>query len=307
MTNKVTNFFEEGKTYKFVVNGKVHLPPNEEEFLILLSHFGSKHLLQYLPYKDYGLKNGNEVNCRIDKISCSGKMYLEPEHISFKEGSVYSFKNLGFEEILNSDERAERFLRLEDLKGNAAFVNIGDHSPRDFSDKVFCRVDRIKKGKLYLSLAQTAPLLSKLDKGKTYEFIITDLVSLAEDEEYFMLLDEFDELHYLCHKYFEDYGFSIGDTIRCYVLNKPQLFRHYLEPEHPIYRIGGKYDFLVSDTEIRIDEFGEEIVKLIVKDDSKKEYFADCDNYSKMLPEIGTTVRCSVEDIRMSKLLLLWV
>jgi hypothetical protein len=304
MTHKVPYFFEEGKTYKFVVNGKVLLPPDDEEFLILLSHFGSRHLLQYQPYKDYGLKKGDEVNCRVDKISCSGKMYLEPEHISYKEGSVYSFKNLGFEEILNSEEKAERFLRVEDVNGQTTFVNIGELSPRDFPETVLCRVDRIKKGKLYLSLAQTSPLVSRLEKGRTYEFLVTGLVTLAEDEEYYVLLDEFEELHYLRHKYFTDYGIETGDTIRCYVLNQPRLFRHYLEPEHPFYRIGARYDFFVSGTEVHTDEFGGEVIKLIVKDGSDKEYFAGCDDYLDKLPEAGTTVKCLVEGIRMSKLLL---
>ena len=91
---------------------------------------------------------------------------------------------------------------------------------------------------------------------------------------------------------------------RCHVIGNPKLFRHYLEPEHPFYKIGVKYDFFVSGTEVHIDEFGGEVIKLIVKDGSEKEYFADCDEYLGMLPETGTIVKCMVEGIRMSKLIL---
>jgi hypothetical protein len=304
MTQQVPYFFEEGQTYPFKVGGKISLPPDDEEFLVLQSHLGSRHLLKYSAYKDYGLEKGIGVNCRIDKISCSGKIYLEPEHKDYKEGRIYNFRNLGFEEILNSEEKAERFLKLEDVNGYTIFVNIGELTPRDFSEQVFCRVDRIKKGKLYLSLSQTDVLVSKLEIGKTYEFLVTDLVTLAEDEEYFVLIDEFEELHYLRKKYFEDYGFTEGDSIKCRMLGSPKLFRHYLEPEHPFYKIGGQYDFFVSGTEVHKDEFGKEVSKLLVKDGSEKEYFADCDLLDQNLPEVGTIVKCRVERIRMSKLLL---
>ncbi len=280
------------------------LPPDDEEFLILNSKFGSRHLLKYEPYKNYGLKKNTEVNCRIDKISCSGKMYLEPEHKDYKEGSIYSFRISAYEEMLNSDEKAERFLQLEDANKQVVYVNIGDHNPRDFTDKVRCRVDRIKKGKIYLSLAETTPIQSKLETGKYYEFLITDVQTMAEDEEYFVLLDEFDEVHYLRRKYFDDYGFITGDSIRCLVLNKPQLFRHYLEPEHPFYKIGEIYPFFVAGTELHTDEFNHEIIKLIVRDGREKEYFADCNQDKEQMPEAGTIVKCRVEHIRMSKLIL---
>jgi hypothetical protein len=304
MTQKNPYFFEEGQTYPFKVGGKILLPPDDEEYLVLQSYFGSKHLLKYNEYQDYGLVKNIGVNCRIDKISCSGRIYLEPEHKDYKEGNIYGFKMLGFEEILNSEEKAERFLRLEDLNGHTAFVNIGEHTPRDFSDQVFCRVDRIKKGKLYLSLSQTDLLVSKLETGKTYEFLITGLVTLAEDEEYYVLLDEFEELHYMRKKYFEDYGFTEGDTIKCNLLGKPKLFRHYLEPEHPFYRIGESYDFFVSGTDVHTDEFGKQIAKLMVRDGSGKEYFADCDELISKVPKTGMAVKCRVDSIRMSKLLL---
>jgi len=304
MKNTAPYFFEEGQTYKFTVTGKIQLPPEDEEFLILLSHFGSRHLLKYKQYEGYGLEANSEVNCRIDKISCSGRIYLEPEHKDYKEGKIYHFKISGFDEILNSDGKAERFLRLGDNKGNPTFVNIGNHSPRDFQEEVLCRVDRIKKGKLYLTLTESTQLISKLETGKTYEFLITDLVTLAEDEEYYVLLDEFEALHYLRKKYFKDYGFTEGDTIKCTIIGKPQLFRHYLEPAHPYYKTGEIYDFFVSGKESYMDEFGNEVVKLLVKDGSEKEYFAGYEDSQEKIPLAGTVVRCLVTDIRMSKLIL---
>ena len=308
MKNSNPIIFEEGSSYPFIVTGKIVLPPDDEEFLILNSNFGSRHLLKYEPYKHYGLKKNTEVNCRIDKINCSGKMFLEPEHKDYKEGNIYSFRINGFEEILNSDEQAERFLQLTDANNQDVYVNIGKYSPRDFSEAVKCRVDRIKKGKLYLTLAETTTLISRLEAGKIYEFLIISIQTLAEDEEYYMLQDELGETHYLRKKFYEDYGFNIDDTIRCRVLHKPhQLFRHYLEPEHPYYKTGETYPFLVTGIEHYTNEFDMEVTKLVVIDSHEKEYFADCSNHTDSLPEIGATIVCKVDNIRMSKLILMCV
>jgi hypothetical protein len=304
MASNKPYIFEEGNRYNFTITGTVLLPPDDEKFLILQSSHGSKHLLKYEPYKDYGLQIGNRVDCRIDKISCSGKIYLEPEHKSYKEGTIYCFKISGFEEILNSEGMAEKFLGLFDVNGQVVFVNIGDHSMRDFAETVLCRVDRIKKGKLYLSLADSINKTSKLETGKDYEFLITGLVTLAEDEEFYTLQDEFDEIHYLRTKYFKDYGLHPGDKINCKVITQPQIFRHYLEPEHPYYKVGAVYRFFVSGNDSYENEFGEKVIKILVKDGEDKEYFADCGDVIEKLPDPGSVLDCRVESIRMSKLIL---
>ena len=304
MSSKTAHIFEEGKYYTFTLTGKVVLPPDDEEFFVLKSQFDSRHLLKYLPYHYYGLEIDREVRCRIDKISCSGKMYLEPEHKDYKENNTYTFRVKGYEEILNSEGKAERFLRLLDVNEQPVMINIGDSNPRDYEDTVLCRVDRIKKGKLYLTLARAAPLVGDLVEGKSYEFLISDRVTLAEDEEYFVLQDEFDDIHYLRQKYFEDYGLETGTYVTCLVIDPPKLFTHYLEPVHPFYKTGESYLFIVSGIQKHTNEFGEEVIKIMVTDTHQKEYFADCDTRIKDLPKAGETIQCLVDGIRMSKLKL---
>ncbi|HNW90654.1 MAG TPA: hypothetical protein PKN48_13395 [Bacteroidales bacterium] len=298
-------FFEEGQEYEFMVKNRVNLPPDDEVFFVLFSPFQTKHLLSEKPYINYNIVPGKKIRCRIDKINCTGKIYLEPEHPFYKEKNSYEFPVIGVEDIVNSDGEPEKMLVVEDCWHHHIFMNIGASDlVSDVAKSVKCRVDRIKKGKLYLSLLNNMPHTFAFEVGRDYEFRIHRMVTLAEDEEYFELIDESGKVHYLKKKYYKNYNFSMGDVIKCRFTAQPALFRHYLEPVHPYYKIGEVYDFFFSGIESFINESGEEVKKIMVSDGSEKDYFVSCDDYSKVPVEPGNTVRCLLKNIRMGRLVL---
>lgn len=294
--------FIEGRSYEFYLKSVNRFEDDHSAFYILESQVGTKHLMTYADYKDYGLITGQKITCRIDKISCSGRIYLEPAHRFYREGKKYHFNNAGtFEKTLANGTKLT-FLKLIGVNNVHTVINITDHPHETFGKNVICIVNRIKKGRLYVSLYDER-ILSKLKRGETYNFKMIRSVFLTEDEEYFELQDEFGTLHYLKKKYYKDYNINQQIPLRCKVINKVFKFNHYLEPEHPIYKIGETYEFIIIGKETLTNVYNQEIVNAIVEDCYGKEHFVIWKKIKEPVP-VGQRIHCKVLDLKMSKLRL---
>jgi len=296
-------FFEEGQEYEFTVINRLNLPPDDDTYFVRVSSFQTRHLLAEKHYVNYKIMPGQKVKCRIDKINCSGKIFLEPEHPCYKENAVYDFPVKGIEEISNSEGKYEKMLVVEDCWKNKVCIHI-DGTDHAFDDIIQCRVDRIKKGKLYLTPVSQPRQSISYEPGKYYEFRIQDIVTLAEGEEYYELKDESDNSHYLRIKYYQNYQFKTGDLVRCCYVAAPALFRHYLEPLHPFYHIGSTYEFICTGTTKVKNVSGSEVTLINVSDGSDKDYFVTCSDESKPKPETGSVIRCLLKNIKMGRLVL---
>jgi len=296
-------FFEEGQEYDFTVNSRVQLPPDDDFFLILISPFQTRHLLAEKNYLHYNLYPGQKIRCRIDKINCAGKIFLEPQHPVYKENNVYDFPVKGIEDIINSEGKHEKMLVVEDCWHNEIYINASEIDTTA-TTSVLCHVDRIKKSKLYLSPVRNLSIVEEKKIGEEYIFKVIRVVTLAEDEEYFELHDLSGNIHYLRKKYFDDYGFNEGDLIKCRLTAQPAMFRHYLEPVHPEYQPGHVYEFIFAGTETYTNESGTETKMMVVFDSKEKKYFVSCDDPKKSDVVVGSRIRCRVTNIRMSRLAL---
>jgi hypothetical protein len=296
-------FFEEGKVYDFLITNTTSLPPDDEPYLILLSMFHTKHLLPSRYYMHYDFKTGQNIQCRVDKINCSGRMFHEPVNPYYKAGEVYEFNINGRRKITNSRGLEEEMLILEDKWKQEIPINTTVLNST-CKQTVTCRVDRVKKGRLYLSLPGQNPDVSAFEINKMYLLKVKDIFTMTYDEEYFRLEDERGRLHYLREKYYKNYGFDVGDIINCCYLGYTPGYNHYFEPQHPLYKIGNVYEFRISGIDTFINEFGKEVSKVKVYNDSQKEFFVDCSAIPDVKNGIGQSIRCRVNDIRMSRLKL---
>ena len=77
----------EGESFVFLLIGKLDLDRGDAYF-VMQDPYGYKMLMPAGFYEDYGFQEGQEVVCKVDKISCSGKIYLEPRHPYYEEGKV---------------------------------------------------------------------------------------------------------------------------------------------------------------------------------------------------------------------------
>ena len=107
---------EEGRSYSFTKVKSIVLPGGEVN-LILEGPDGKKYLLPVERYGEYNLRTKPELICKVDKINCSGKVFLEPEHPYYRVGERYDFL------VVRTDEREsilgepEKIAWVRDLHG----------------------------------------------------------------------------------------------------------------------------------------------------------------------------------------------
>jgi len=102
-------------------------------------------------YQNYGIKPGNLLHCRIDKINCSGRVFLEPEHPFYQVGKQYVFKV--FEKFSKADQKG-RMIEYFKLTG-PNFENLTAICTEEISGElpvnIMANLVRIKKGVLIIS------------------------------------------------------------------------------------------------------------------------------------------------------------
>lgn len=144
------NKLDEGNSYLFRVHALVTLQ-DERAYLILEDPYHIKHLLPSWLYTNYKIEPGQTIKCIVDKINCTGRVYLEPEHPVYSIGCVYDFPLLS---VQKHEQRKKGKLTLSDTFEN----EIEMECPAEFVellnslDYVSCTVMRIRKGKPVLSL-----------------------------------------------------------------------------------------------------------------------------------------------------------
>ena len=81
----------EGENHFFHVISIVNIV-EEGDFYLLRHNTGRRILVPVKPYLKYNIKTGQQLNCRVDKVNCTGKVFLEPKHPVYEEGRNYRFK-----------------------------------------------------------------------------------------------------------------------------------------------------------------------------------------------------------------------
>jgi hypothetical protein len=268
---------------------------------------GYKILMPAHFYPHYGFEPGQTIECRVDKINCNGRMFLEPLHPHYTEGLVYEFDVLNSGVRINILDEQEYFITVKDVCGLKWTVKV--YSAKNIENKnsrISCRLERIKKGKLFLALASDKPIHAGLVTGKKYSFsIVGERINPGDKLSYFVLKDENGNKHLLKKKYYIHYGLKRGMTIDCTVDKFTSEGFFFLEPENPWYKQGEIYEFKIL-----------EIQKLHFSDGNVQDVLVVDDPYSepvKLFIEPGQveilkekkSVLCKVDRIRKSRLELI--
>jgi len=141
----------EGKSYTFKINKKTKI--DNENFIILEDPFNKKHLIPLRHYKNYNFENIKEINCYVDKINCKGQVFIEPDHPFYKRESFYKFAYLKKETRITKQGKKINFIFVLDKYNRECTILPNNNFQK--SDKynpkfIKCKVERVKKGKLYL-------------------------------------------------------------------------------------------------------------------------------------------------------------
>jgi hypothetical protein len=92
---------KEGCLYNFIVLKSLKLP-DDKEYFVTEDPRGKKHLLLKSFYESYNISVGETITCKVDKINCNGKIFLEPQHPYLKDDHQYDFEITCTEEIYNN-------------------------------------------------------------------------------------------------------------------------------------------------------------------------------------------------------------
>jgi hypothetical protein len=140
--NSGANILSEGKYFPFKVYNIVQLQ-DQEWYYILQDINGLKHFLHADHYKHYSFKTGEEITCKVEKINCTGRVYLEPTHPYYKEGEIYDFKLVGF-----NKNKAENCVVVSDIFGNKIEIRFSDDRKLTIKNEniMSCFVKSIRKG-----------------------------------------------------------------------------------------------------------------------------------------------------------------
>jgi len=303
-TNQNQYKFTEGENHQFEIIGFTEIPETKDSFFILKNQFGGKHLLKTIHYKHYNYKVGDTINCRIDKINCSGKVFLEPENPIYKPGEIYDFEVIRFSTQLNSVGETENAIIVKDLYGHENSCPLPDNiSPEEIAGRIKCKVVRIKKGQLFLIHSTTESTRKLLHIGEKYTFTVHEIKELNK-VKYYILHDDFGNSYALSQDMYKHYNLCTGRQIECIVTKFGSDGQLKIEPNHPHYKIGKKYPFkflrIDNDPDL-LDKDSKIIIVLDAYGIETKVSSYKPEVLEKPMPEY---LHCLVEGVRKGKAIL---
>lgn len=293
----------EGQSYPFRLLGKMELGMGEA-FFVLRDPLGYKMLMPAGYYENYEFAEGQEIICRVDKINCNGRMFLEPQNPWYMEGKVYDFEVIGSGHRKNIAGTVEWYYLVKDLSGKEwRVLKPAEKNMGKWPERVPCLVERIKKGRMYLRLSGYSFDNPYLVNGSTYFFSIVDeKVNPDDGLACFILEDEQGGRHLLRKKYYVNYRLRKGQRILCRVDGSMGDGHLFLEPEHPAYKEGQVYDLPVDRLEEYIFSDGTRQKIIVLKDCFSEEIKVRVDEGAARRWAAFSNLRCRVTRIRKSRL-----
>jgi hypothetical protein len=138
----------EGEWFPFIIHNLVQLQ-DDAWYFVLQDINGMKHFMAAENYKSYGFLVGDMILCKIDKVNCTGRVFLEPKHPDYKEGEIYYFDFVSY-----SNYGDKSVLIVRENSGDSIEVVVNGTKKVDFNDekRVRCIVKSITKGRLILEI-----------------------------------------------------------------------------------------------------------------------------------------------------------
>ncbi|MEI8203268.1 MAG: hypothetical protein WCH34_09670 [Bacteroidota bacterium] len=288
----LSEVFKSGELYPLKVIDLKSI--EKDQYYLLQTEVGTKILLPYKLYANYGFEKGSTIQCRLDKINCNGRLFFEPMHPFYKVGQAYHFTIEG-EEILS--EGLDKVWTLKDTFGNSIKIPAIENSMLKVGDKVSCYLKSIKKSHLYF--IPEVYLSLNYNTDSLHQFLISGIYT--DVDEYYILKHSITlEKIVLKSGKYEGYGFKVGDLVRCRCI-KSTSFPHYIfEPEHPQFNIGWHYFFSVTLIEDYLLDEIQQVISLIDKRGNKAKLLL----VKRQDYVVGQNVSCKLVDIRSGKLII---
>jgi hypothetical protein len=228
-----------GESYTFLIKNLVEIDDIKQ---FILDYNGLKFMINADNYKNYPFKLGDKINCKVDKINCAGKMFIEPEHPHFKDNGSYLFKILRNIEIKNMLDQTVHGIEVLDEFGIVHWIPNNTIDSKYFNKEIKLQIEKIKKGRLLFKKCNEFIYMPNLKVGERYEF---EIVSKNEINRKKLLIvkDIYNEFHAIDLKLYQKYKLESKKQISARVIKFASDNRFMLEPDHPLYKINKAYQF----------------------------------------------------------------
>jgi hypothetical protein len=141
---------KEGETYHFLYY-KTTVFPDGEEYYVLESPYKSRHLLPKKLYSHYNFEKNQKIKCIVDKINCSSRIFIEPEHPVYKINEIYEMSFIRKDSITNTKGINKDTIILSDKSGIKYICIVENNLPEQNNlSLIKFRLLRIKKGIFYI-------------------------------------------------------------------------------------------------------------------------------------------------------------
>ncbi|HRY32229.1 MAG TPA: hypothetical protein P5531_04615 [Bacteroidales bacterium] len=289
---------KEGRWYYFEILNQVTVP-GEGEHLVLMAENRSRFLLPAEPYQHYGLEKGRRINCRIDKINCNGKVFLEPEHPLYKEGHNYDFVFLRQETHFDQAGNPISAWIFIDGFGNEVITPVKPEAiAPDPGSAVTCKVHRIKKARLKLIHTWSA-IPSAQDTAVTHLFRVISPGKDIHGNNGWILEGSGSIRAFIDGESYSAYNILPGMNLNCRMVKWDPHHGWIIEPLHPYYREGMLYSFKIRGIdELEIDR---ELCLVMVEDIFQQKIPVRMETTKARLLKTGITVRFRVDAIRKGR------
>jgi len=237
--------FREGEWYSFQVTKVIDIPGGGKHF-ILTHESGKKILLPAKYYVKYNIVENTQIRCRVDKINCTGQVFIEPEHPIYRVGKTYSFR---VKQVLPSVFSEADTVTVTDVFGNDIDLLVPKGSIDGGKSTIDLKVIALKKGAPILSASsQWSQCAEFYDIGQNIELYLHGTIYF-QGEDYYLLKTKSMCMALLKVKHYKHYGFKIDSPVLARYRGIDAKGLLLIDPENPYYKEGGVYTFQISALE----------------------------------------------------------
>ena len=287
--------FEVGCWYNFTIENLKYIPEQGEYYILRYESSGRKMLLKASYYVKYNYNISDKIECKIDKVNCSGQIFLEPRNPHYQEGKEYDFQ------IISTQDNTDGTFNIvvKDILDNDIQVLINNESYKKDQSTIKLLVEKIRKGILYLSEVNDSDVKTNLLINQIIELKLVTIISY-NGEDYYSLSNGKVIVSRLKYEHYKYYGFELGANIKCLIIEFEKNGMLKVEPENPWYRIGQSYEFIINSIEEFTNLDGEKESSIIVLDASGRKCGISIFS-QKYHFRVGKSIHCTVKGFRKGR------
>jgi hypothetical protein len=281
----------------FKVYFKKHVIVSDtDQYWVVENDNGERFLIDFFQYKNYGFEAGKSIQVKVDKINCSGKVFLEPVHPFYEEGKKYFFE---IEQIIKYNQNSISVF-VVDVFGNKIAIEYHKNENEPVAKKIELLVIGLRKG-LPVLLDPVLEKQTPFKENEIYSFFVADKIKITADD-FFQLEDKFGRIHLLPAIFYKKYPIEIGKPLDCYIVSIEQNAVLKLEPVHPVFKLGYELELNFIGNYTGDEYIGRRHKLYLLRDDEGNEFFMS--HRFMEGREIPKRINCRIEKLKKGQILV---